>query len=153
VDPNNLDDEWRSQPGLSRNAGRREADARHAHAQCKATLSVVAARMALAVRRAPEKFNIREKPTVDEVNAAVELTPEYQQAVKDVDDAQLAWDYAKADTVAFVDRRKALENLVELLRLDYYSEQPPRPLSPETAQRMGQSRRENIRRAGDGGDD
>lgn len=143
IDQNDLDTEWRKQPQLSRAAGRREADARHAHAQAKANLSVVAARMALSIRRAPEKFNIREKPTVDEVNAALESTPEYQQAVADVDAAQLAWDYAKADTVAFVDRRKALENLVELMRLDYFSEQEPRALSGESARRMRDPRRDS----------
>lgn len=153
IDQFNLDDEWRAQPGLSRAAGRREADARHVLAQANANLSVVAARMALAIRRAPEKYSLRDKPNNDEVTAALESTPEYQQAVKEAGDAQLALDYAKADTVAFVDRRKALENLVELLRLDYYSDTEPRPLSGETAQRMRQQNRDSVRRSGAGADD
>lgn len=140
INPNNLDGEWIRQPGLSRAAGRREADARHAASQAKARLAVVGARLARSIRGAPEKFGLPDRPTIDAVAATVEVQPEYQQAVKDLDDAELAVAYAKADTTAFVDRRKALENLVELLRLDYFSEQEPKPLSGETRRRMADTR-------------
>ena len=149
IDNARLDDEWRRQPGLSREAGRREADAKHAHAQARARLAVTAARMSLAIRKAPEKFGLRERPNNDEVAAALEVSPEYQDAVREVDEAKLAEDYAKADTVAFVDRRKALENLVELLRLDYFAEQEPRPLSAETRRRMTDPRTERFDQRGD----
>lgn len=141
IDAANLHLEWIKQPQMSMEAGRREADARHELNQANANLSVIAARMAQAIRRAPEKFGLDERPTVDAVRGAVELTPEYQAAVQTVSNAELAVAYAKAETNAYVDRRKALENLVELLRLDYYSEQEAKPITSQSREYLEQRRR------------
>jgi hypothetical protein len=126
IDENDLATEWRRQPGLSREAGAAEADARHAHAQAKARLAVVEARLRLAVRRNPGKYGLPEKPTVDAVNDTVTLEDDYAAAVRAVDEAKHAVDLLSTNTVAMVDRRKALENLVQLLSLNYYAEQEPK---------------------------
>lgn len=138
IDPHALHRELLRQPGLTRDAGNREADARHAYDQAKARLAVVEARLALAIRRNPGNYDLREKPTVDEVNAAVLLQQQHADAVKALSDARYAMDICSTASVAMVDRRKALERLVELLQLDYYAEREPR-VGPATRQAVNQS--------------
>lgn len=140
IDLNDLAGEWQRQPGYSRDAGRREADARHAHTCAKAELSVIDARLYLAIRSDPEAYDLRDKPTKDEIEAAVSVHGDHIAAVTRVNRAQYEWDIAKADTVAFIDRRKALENEVELIALNYFSETEPRAAS-ESARRVIDSRR------------
>jgi hypothetical protein len=126
IDPHALHTELLRQPGLTRDAGTREADARHAHDQAKARLAVVTARLSLAVRRDPGRYHLRDRPNQDEIDAAVLLQSEHQEAVEAVADARYALDIHTAHGVAMVDRRKALEGLVRLLELDYYAEREPR---------------------------
>lgn len=143
IDPSRLDKELLKQPRMSRAAGRAEAEARHALGQANARLDVVKARLYLAVRNNPANFQLRDKPTVDEVEAAVKVNGVYEKAVQDVTEAQFAVDVAKADSVATLDRRKVLENLVELLALDFHAEREPRAHSA-----AGRDRADELRRAG-----
>ncbi len=125
IDPRALDREWRDQPGRARAAGVREADARHAQAQAQAALKVTFARLLLTIRRNPGSFDLRDKATVDEVEAAVIVHPDHIAAQARLDAAEYAVNVAKADTTAYVDRRKALEAQVDLLGMDYQSEREP----------------------------
>ena len=135
IDPHKLHEELLRQLGLTRDAGKQEADARHVHDQAKARLAVVEARLSLAIRTNPGKFNLREKPTVDEIGAAVLLQPEHDKATRELSDARYGMDICSTASVAMVDRRKALECLVRLLELNYYSEREP-TLSPAGRERM-----------------
>lgn len=148
IDPNNLDVEWLRQAQLSRAAGRAEADARFAFTAAKSKLDVVEARLKFRVRADPEAFDLGLKPTVGEVAAAVILHPDYQAAEAAMNEAKRDLDYFSADVTAMVDRRKALERLVELIALDYYSEREPRPSSEKTRESVDAARR----RAARGGD-
>lgn len=145
INPHNLAGEWRKQPQLMRAAGRREADARHNHAQAKARLAVTAASLKLAMRKNPGKFDLRDKPNQDEIDCALELEKEYVRAVADVNRTKLELDYAEADTTAYVDRRKALENHVQLLSIEYYSEKEPKAHTPEARERADDLRRRSAR--------
>lgn len=122
IDPNRLDREWLSQAQLTRRTGYSEADARHLYNQAKATLDVVEARLKLAVGRNPSEYNLKDKPTVAEIAAAVVVQKQYQDAEDAVRLAAYELDVRKADSTACLDRRKALERLVELLALDYHAE-------------------------------
>lgn len=144
IDLNDLAGEWQQQPGLAREAGRRLADAKHAQAQAEAALAVVKARLYLAIRNDPTKFDLRAKPTGDEVDAAVMLEKTYADAVTRVNLSAYETEIAKADTVAFVDRRKALENVVELMTLDYHNEREPRAVSDEARRVIDTRRRRNA---------
>ncbi len=126
IDRNALDREWQRQPGRARQAGVREADAKLAHNRASSALKTTRARLYLAVRSAPGAHGLRDKPTIDEIDAAVEVHPEHVLAVELVHTTAYAVDVAKAETTAYVDRRKALENLVELLQMDYVTTQEPR---------------------------
>jgi len=126
IDPRRLDLMWIRQPQLARAAGVREADARHAHAQAKARLDVTSAQLTLEIRKAPGTHDLRDKPTADEIAAAVTVDKRYQDALTALNRRKYELDVASADTTAFVDRRKALENLVELMKLEFHSEREPR---------------------------
>lgn len=126
IDPKRLDLMWLQQPRLARKAGVREADARHEYAQAKARLDIVAAQLALKIRKNPSGYDLRAKPNADEIQAAVTIEPEYQKAVTALNRRKYELDVATAETTAFVDRRKALERLVDLMSLDFHSEREPR---------------------------
>lgn len=180
IDQNHLHTEWLAQPGLARAAGQREADARHALAQAKASLDVAVAdarylqekakadlqtaeaQAELDVRKNPEKFGLGAKPTIPEVSAAVavqpgvraardalvgrgRVSPEVISATAAVNDHRKLLDYAEAETRAYVDRRKALENLVELLGLRYFDEMEPKALDPATRERIADRGRRRVR--------
>lgn len=157
IDPHALHVEWLRQAGLTREAGRREADARHVYAQAKARCEVVAARIKSLIRRSPGRYDLPDRPTIDQVESTLLVLPEYQQVLEEVNLAKRDLDYATADTVAYVDRRKALEGLVELLRLDYYSERgEPRPATAagrELIEEMAEEARRAVRRASPGRED
>lgn len=139
IDPARLDFECLQQAKLSRAAGVREADVRHAHAQAKARLDVVAARLTLAVRKSPDAFGLGVKATVGEIEAVVITQPGYEKALAEMNQAKYELDIAGADTFAYIDRRKMIERLVDLLALDFHAEREPKPRTAEG--------RENIARA------
>ena len=145
IDNDRLDQEWLRQPQLTREAGRREADARHEHAMAKARLDVVTARLSTEIRRTPGKFGLPDKPTVGQVEAAVTVQKDYADAVDAVNLAKRDMDYAAADTAAFLDRRKALERLVELLALDYWAEREPRAQSQKARELADDVRKRSAR--------
>lgn len=150
IDLNDLAGEWQVQPGYARDAGVREADARAKHTHAKMLLAVTDARLYLEIRNNPEASGLRRKPTKDEIEAAVTIHQEHCNAQLAVNEAQYEWDIAKADTTAFIDRRKALENEVELLALDYRNATEPRPLSEQAQNVLNRRRSRNA--FGDGVD-
>lgn len=149
IDPHALDKEFLKQPGMTRDAGVKEADARHAHDRAKATLAVVEARLALAVRANPSKFALRDKPNKEEIEAAVVLQPEYTKAEEDVRKAKYDLDIASAYAMAMIDRRKAIERLTDLIQLDYYAEREPRPHTADGRREAEMRARHASRRADD----
>ncbi len=145
IDTHRLDVEWLKQPGLSRSAGRQQADAQHAYNQAKAKREVTYAKVLLQVRRTPLTYNLREKPNEEEVICAVKLTKEYQDALAAEHQAELELGYAKADTVATChDRRRALEMYVELLSMNYISEREPRATNPKDREALKNRERREV---------
>lgn len=149
IDEHHLDREWITQAQFARRAGRAEADARHEHAQAKTRLDMCAAGLLLDIRRNPEKYGIAGKPTEAMVDATVILQPEHIQLTSALHAAKRMLDYRTADTTACVDRRKALERLVELLSISYYAEAEPRAATPVAREKMDARRRRSIREDSD----
>lgn len=145
IDPNNLAEECAAQPGMTRAAGVREADARHARDQAKSRLDVVEAEIAHEVRKDPEKFGIEGSPTIPEVKSAVVRDRRYQTAVAELNGAERELQLAGADVRAHTDRRKMIERLVELLQLDYFSEREPRVSDPAVRDAATRTRRKAVR--------
>lgn len=131
IDQDDLAGEWLQMSKRTRDASRREADARHEHDQAKARLAVCRARLSLQIRKDPGKYDLPESksPSNDVVDATVEVQTEYQKLQDAVFIAKRNMDYATADTEAFLTQRKALERLVELLQMNYWAEREPRPMS------------------------
>lgn len=149
IDRDRLVEEWLSQPRLTRDAGRREADARLEHSRAKAFADVTAARLKSMIRKVPSRHGLPDRPTIGQVDDALSMLPEYQEAVEAVNVAKRDLDYATADTTAFLDRRKALERLVELLNLSYWSEKDPRANTPQAREGMENRRRHALRGGSD----
>jgi hypothetical protein len=132
---------------LSRAAGTTKADAKHAHNIAKAYTKVVAARIRRDIRAHPDQYGFgTKKPTIDEVDDALQVHEVYRKAVEDENRAEYAFDIASTNVVAVChDRRKALESMIELLRLDYLSEREYRPKTPEAREKLSQDRRRSAR--------
>lgn len=138
IDDRRLDRECLDQAQRAREAGVREADARHAHAQAKAAFDVACARLQLAIRAAPVAYKLRDKPTKDEVDAAVILQPEYTTALLLVNETKYELDVATAETNAYVDRRKMIERRIELLSIEWHADKEPRTIPMSPARTVGE---------------
>lgn len=145
VDENDLMAEWRRQPGLTRRVGRAEADARHAHAQAEAALKVTAARLKFQIRKDPGRFGLGDKPTIPDIEAACLTHKDHVAAVELVNRTRYELAIREADVAAMLDRRKALERLVELLRIEYFAEAEPRPVSAGGRAELERRRRRAAR--------
>ncbi len=149
IDEGDLGGEWLRQAQLMRQVGRTEADAKHESAMAKVNLEVVAARLTIAIRNNPGEYDLNDRPNKEQVEAAVTLQPEYQKAQKQYLEADHYAALCHADTTAMIDRRKALENRVELLKLNYYSEDAePVARSPEGRQIAKTLRQKSTRGGG-----
>ena len=123
IDKTRLDWEWEMQPKHFHEAAVKSAEARQELERAKARLDVAEAEAKLDIRRFPEKYNL-EKVTEDVVKSAVMLHPKYQSALEAVNAAKYTVEMLAAAAGAWDMRKRALENLVELLKLDYWA--PPR---------------------------
>ena len=145
IDGGDLWEEWRRQSKLTYEANKAKADAKHALAQAKSRMKVTAAKLKLQIRSAPEKFGL-DKITEDGVKSALEVHEDYLKVEQEVLQAEYAEDIYSAKVLAFVDRRKALENLVQLLSIEYHGEREPRPLSRAAAETLQDRERKAVRR-------
>jgi hypothetical protein len=149
IDDTDLVGEWIRQPILTRNAGRDEADARHAFNMAKAALDVLAARLRFKIRQCPEDFGLT-KPNLDDIAAAIIMHPEHVAAVEQLNVLKRNMDYMSANTSAMLDRRKALERRVELLALLYHAEKEPQAISQPAREYLNDVQRRAVREPNDG---
>lgn len=149
IDPDRLDREWADMPGQTRKVGYAEADADFAASRAKSFADVTYARLELAARREPVKFGLGDAPTNPAVKAAVEMHADYQAAVEALHRAEYALKIAKAETAAMADKRRGLENMVELKRIEYYGEREPKPLSAGAAEVVSAARKRAARTGGE----
>jgi hypothetical protein len=140
----NLWEEWKRQQSLTRAAGRAKADAKHALSQAKAQLKVLGARLKLRIRTDPKEFGL-DKITEDAVKSAMEVSGEYREMEAKIRRLEWEEDICSVEVSANVDRRKALENMVQLLSIEYHSEREPRPLSPAAAEELRNRQKRVVR--------
>lgn len=145
IDQNRLDWEWLRQAPMYHRAARKAADARKRVTEARATLDVVRAECASAIRNDPVKFDIG-KLTESALAEAVLQQLEYKEAQQELVDAQHAADIAAAAVNSLDQKRRALADLVELHGRDYFSE--PRARSPEAQAKMGTTAKAATRRRG-----
>lgn len=121
IDVGDLGGEWVRQASRTRAACVRVADAEHALAQAKARLELVEAEVRRQVRADPARYEL-DKATEKAVEDVVVCSKRRRRAAGEVADLKHALDVLKADLAAEMDRRRGLENAVELLQIDYYGE-------------------------------
>jgi len=121
IDKNNLDKECIHLPNDYIVAARHAAEARLEMDERKATLDVVEAELAKAIRADPESFEI-EKLTEATLTSTILLQPRYQKARGVYQKAKHESDLAQALVWALEHKKRSLTLLVELHGLGYFSD-------------------------------
>lgn len=132
IDPARLDEEWREIPRLVRSYSEDIADAKHELAQAKARLDVEAAELSLKIRENPAAFDLPDKPTEAAIKARLTLSPRIQDSEKEINRAQHSLDILNARLAATLEKRRAIEGNVELLKIEYFNGSDPKTAAGKT---------------------
>jgi len=120
IDPNLLDREWLNQPRFFMRYAIQAADARRRFEEAKANLKVVAAEQDNRIRQ--KAAAMEERTTEAAISAAVIRNKTYREAEQAVFDAKHHMDVMDAAVESLRHRKDALENLVRLHGMNYFSE-------------------------------
>ena len=131
IDPNALDIEFLDQPNLFMKYAKLAAKAKKRVDEAKEKVDLVKAKLDHDIRIKPGVYGI-EKVTETVVANAIIQQDEYEAVNKDFLDAKYRADLMQAAVRAFDQRKSALENLVRLLGMEYFSApREPRDLGKE----------------------
>ena len=131
IDENALDLEWLTQPRLMLQYIDEQASARRQVDREKEKLAVVRAELDKKIRSNPESFEL-EKITESLISSTIIVQKKYKKAMKVVIDAQYEYQMAQGAVQSVEQRKSALENLVKLFGMGYFSgPKTPRNLSSE----------------------
>lgn len=123
IDESALDKEWQAQPRRVFFAAQKAAEARREVTGLANAVKVAEAEAALEIRKDPAAFGLV-RATDDGVKAAVRVHPAVRQAEEQLAEAKYALDMAEGFVDALDHKKRAMENLVQLLAQNYWS--PPR---------------------------
>ncbi len=148
IDQNALDREWLRQPKLYHEYAVQLADARQKLEQQKTAVDVCRAEIDQRVRANPEEHCPNGKATESAIASVIETDPFYKKAVRLMQNARHAVDILVAAVETLDQRKKALENLVQLRLADYFSE----PRGPRNSREFveGETKRRVRRAVADG---
>jgi hypothetical protein len=124
INPDNILEEAVRHPRVAFHYSERLADLAKELRDAQSNLDVVKSELILDMRRNPTKFDLGDKPTDKSVEAASLSHPDYDKALLQV--SQLERDVATAKNFvsALVDKRRSLELVVELMKINYHAETP-----------------------------
>jgi hypothetical protein len=159
IDKTALEQEWVEQPALYFEWAKEAADCQSVLDREKSRLDVVKAELEQSIRDNPGQYNVA-KVTEASVAAAILTQPEYQAAVRKVNDARHAHGVANAAVNALEHRKRSLSMLVELWVREYYTaDSSPRARSPKgeefdkaAVRGRGRKRLQDQEREGDDSD-
>lgn len=120
IDLDRLDEEWVNQPASFYEYAIQLADAKLKHANAKSKLDVVTAELDILIRSDPNYYNL-DKVTEKALEKVVMIQPSYQKAVKAINESKHTMDVLQAMVDALDHKKKALENLVHLHSMNYFS--------------------------------
>lgn len=143
IDEDALDKEWLKQPSIVAKYARRQASARHELTLAKNKYEAIRAETRNKIRRDPTGYGLA-KPTETALNDAVDCAAPVKAAQGEIADLQFAFDACCAAMTALDHKKKALENLVDLLAMDYYSS--PRYKNRESAETAKKITQRSVRR-------
>lgn len=124
VNPDNILEEAARHPRVAFHYSERLADLQKELRDATSNVELVKSQLILDMRRDPESFGLGAKPTVDDIKAAAVAHPDHDKAT--VEASQLERDVATAKNYvsALVDKRRSLELIVELMKINYHAEMP-----------------------------
>ena len=138
IDPDALDVEWLNQPKLFLKYAELTSDARMEVDKAKERFELVKAELDRDIRLSPEKFNI-EKITESVISNTTILQKPYQETSDNYIKTKHKADILLSAVKAFDQRKKALENLVQLHGQSYFAgPKEPRDLEMEFGKRVKQ---------------
>ena len=141
LDQFKLDEEWVAQPKLFFKHASERAEAKASYERAKAARDVTEAELDNMIRSDPTSFGI-EKPTENAIASTILLQKAHRKANRVVITAKHDMDILQAAVDALDHRKKALENLVHLFAMNYYSE----PKAPDGAKGKLDDARKNFAR-------
>jgi len=121
IDMNELDVEWGQQPKYYHEYAIQRAQAQRKLDEAEAELKVVKAEVDRAIRDAPSKYNLADKPTEASIASTIFLQPRYQKAQSIVIASQEHVNIIDAMVRSLDHKKAALENMVRLHGMDYFS--------------------------------
>ena len=116
INPQYIAEQWQEQSGWMEDACLLVAKAKLSLSECKRLFDLTDARLSLAVRKNPGSYGI-DKSTETAIAACVITQDEYQKALEACNKAKYDVDVREALVNALIDRRKGLEDNVQLLQL------------------------------------
>jgi hypothetical protein len=120
VDKFSLDDEWSNQPNRFKKHADILAEAKQQYELAKAKFDLVKAELDELIRIAPQRFKVNKVTDVAVANAAIRH-PKYQKYQRRMIRKKYRVDVLQATVTALDHRKKALENIVDLFGMDYFS--------------------------------
>lgn len=136
IDIHKLDEEWVSQPLIFMEYATKLADAKEAVARAKAEMELSEAELANSIRENPEQYQIT-KITEAGIVAVIKQDAAYKLTLRKYIRKRHEQDVLQATVDALEHRKKALENLVHLHGMSYFSEPKERAKAPLNTKRKG----------------
>jgi len=121
IDLFNLHGEWQVQAYLRHKYGKAFARAIYEERQVRKDRNRVKARIRLDVKDKPENYGLS-KPTVDQINAAVDLNKEVIEAENELAEATYNVELLRSAVIAMGDKKDALREEVRLFTSSYYED-------------------------------
>lgn len=120
LDKHNLDVEWENQPKLYWQSAENLASARAEYERAKTEKELVEAELSKEIRSNPAVFGL-EKVTENAIKETMVTTDKYKKAAGDLIERMHTKDLYEAEIYTLDNRKKALENLVQLHLANYFS--------------------------------
>lgn len=138
IDPDSLDVEWLNQPKLLMKYSKLEADARAELEKAKEYVAFIKAQTDMSIRSNPAVYGI-EKVTESAITSAITTDAGVREAVQRFNKVHHLLNLVANAVKAIEQRKSALENLVKLFGLEYFS-------SPSDTRTLGEKVKElNIK--------
>ena len=121
IDKDRLDTEWAGQAGLFYDHAMQLAEAKLNQASAKTNVDLVEADLSLKIRSNPDQYGLG-KVTEAAIKDTVTTHPAYAKAVAEGYEARYETDVLQAAVDALEHRKRALESLVQLHGMSYFSQ-------------------------------
>lgn len=144
IDKNNLEQEWLRQPQLYMSWARQAIEAQEERDDLKRKLDIERAKLDGEIRANPGRFGL-DKITEAGIQSTISVDKKFQEKTKEYLESVSNAKLLDAARDAFEHRKKALENLTQLLICGYFSVPKLDPsLKEKSTDRKTESQREKL---------